>query len=185
MFHVKVGNQSVVYTVFKLKVCEKCFSNQALVTGRLQHDSRSPLGSRLDRQMPTKHSHLRVDLRHDHSRLETVQRARLSQESARLHRQGRQSPHSRVRFGQSARAVHPARNLLGTNESEGTHLLCCRSYRKSIAFLAILFVKILNFFFISIGKQLLQDVHHMDESKDQENLCPAKHVRIQTHQAVR
>ena len=39
--------------------------------------------------------------------------------------------------------------------------------------------------FASPGQQLLQDVYHVDQPEDQEDVRGAQHVRVQAHQAVR
>jgi hypothetical protein len=58
----------------------------------------------MDRQVqagPTDHG---VDVRHDDPRLKAVPRARLSQEGARLRRQGREGPYPSVRARKSSGA---------------------------------------------------------------------------------
>ena len=52
--------------------------------------------------------------------------------------------------------MHPPGDLLGKDESEGASVLQYRAYRES--------------------QQLLQNVHHMDQRKDSEDLCGTQHV---------
>ena len=62
-------------------------------------------------------------------------------------------------------AVHSAGDLLGTDEPPRARLLQRRIDRE--------------------GEQLLQDVHHVDQREDQEDIRREKHVRLQTHQEFR
>jgi Cft2 family RNA processing exonuclease len=43
----------------------------------------------------------------------------------------------------------------------------------------------LKLFPLLIGQQLLQNVHHLDQSKDSQDFCSKKHVRVQTHPSFR
>ena len=64
-----------------------------------------------------------------------------------------------------AGALHPPGDVLGEDEPEGAHLLQHRADGE--------------------GQQLLQDVHHLDQREDPQDLRREEHVRVQAHQGIR
>lgn len=147
-------------TFFKNCRCRNVLDKSRLtvrsIHGRLQHDTGSPSGCRMDRQMPPRPPHIRIDIRNDNSGFQAVSRARLLEKGPRVHRQRREGFNTGLRIGSRSRALHFTGNVLGPNEFKSARLLCLG--------------------FDGEGEQLLQDVYHMDQSEDTEDFRATEYV---------